>query len=234
MVRFALLAAAVALVAAVAPALAAQDHTITASDYVFTEANITIASGDRVYFANSGGVHNFVFEDGLRYPASAMPPGPAWNNLYRDFPAAGTYPYYCVTHGGPGGLGMSGTITVAAPPQPSPSPTPGPGGGGGGTMPAGVRSLSLAPGRFCARRGPKCRRPGVRLRIDLATPARVTGVLKRRAKRFGYVRFGTVAAGPRTLRFQRTSSGKRLKVGRYSLALRVDSAAVKTLRFRVR
>ncbi len=74
----------------------------------------------------------------------------------------------------------------------------------------------------------------MRLRIDLSAPARVTGVLKRRAKRFGRVDFGTVAAGPRTLRFQRTSSGKRLAAGRYSLALRVGGDDAKTLRFRIR
>ena len=74
----------------------------------------------------------------------------------------------------------------------------------------------------------------MRIRIDLSAPARVTGTLKRRAKRFGRVDFGTVAAGPRTLRFQRTTSGRRLKAGRYALALSVDGAAAETLRFRVR
>jgi hypothetical protein len=139
---------------------------------------------------------------------------------------------------------MSGVITVvaAAPtpapspaPTPSPTPTPEPGGGGGGTTPAGgqpvrVRTLALARGTFCAR----CKRPGVRLRIDLSAPARVTGVLKRRAKRFGRVDFGTVAAGPRTLRLRRTASGRRLVSGRYTLALSVDGAVAKTLRFRLR
>jgi plastocyanin len=28
------------------------------------------------------------------------------------FNAAGTYDFYCSNHGGPGGFGMSGTVTV--------------------------------------------------------------------------------------------------------------------------
>jgi plastocyanin len=236
------------LVVAAAPALAA-DHTITAlSNNQFDRPAIMIATGDRVLFANSGGSHNFAFEDGESYPVNPTGPGPAWNGLSRTFTAAGTYRYYCELHGTLT-TGMRGTITVTAappPPSPSPSPTPsptptpspppGPGGPSPeGTAPAQVRSLALASGRFCARRGPRCRRPGVRLRIDLSAPARVTGVLKRRAKRFGRVDFGTVAAGPRTLRLRRTTAGKRLRPGRYSLALRVDGAPVTpTLRFRVR
>ena len=97
-----------------------------------------------------------------------------------------------------------------------------------------MRSLKPAAKSFCARRSATCRKPGVRLKIDLSAPAQVRGVLKRKAKRFGSVDFGTVAAGPRTLRFQKTASGKRLKPGRYTLALTVDGAPAKTLRFRIR
>jgi plastocyanin len=251
MARLALSAAGVALVAAVTPAFAAQDHTITASNFQYTNGTITIATGDRVIFANSGGTHNFAFDPGPDYPEDPLPANDAaWNPPpSRTFDTPGTYPFHCEQHP----TQMTGTITVTgAPPTPTPSPAPSPApqpspspspspepGGSGGTTPAGglpvvVRSLTLAPGRFCARRGPKCRRPGVRLRIDLAAPARVTGVLKRRGKRFGRVDFGKVAAGPRTLRFRRTASGKRLTAGRYTLAVSVDGVTAKTLRFRVR
>ena len=248
MPRLALPAAAVAMVAvASSPALAA-DHTITASSNFFTDAAITIAPGDRVLFANAGGLHNFEFEDGPAFPASPTLPGAAWNGLERVFPSAGTYPYFCAQHGAPGGVGMSGVVTAAAPspgPQPGPGPSPQPGPQPGpqpsptGEPPAApgtvqVRTLEPVAARFCARRGPRCRRPGVRVRIDLSAPARVTGVLRRRAKRFGRVDFGTVAAGPRTLRFRRTAADKRLVAGRYTLAVSVDGDAAKTLAFRVR
>ena len=97
-----------------------------------------------------------------------------------------------------------------------------------------MRSLKPAAKSFCARRSAICRKPGVRLKIDLTAPAQVRGVLKRKAKRFGSVDFGTVSAGPRTLRFQKTASGKRLKPGRYTLAVTVDGAPAKTLRIRIR
>ena len=55
----------------------------------------------------------------------------------------------------------------------------------------------------------------------------------RRFKRFGAVEFGRVAAGPQRLRFVRTSAGRRLKPGRYRLALEA-AGAERTLAFRVR
>jgi plastocyanin len=251
--RLVLAAVTVGLIAAVAPALAAEDHTVTASDYVFAPRDITIAPGDRVVFANSGGSHNFVFEDGPRFPEEPTPAGDAvWNTpLSRVFTVAGTYRFYCAAHGGPGGAGMSGTVTVAAGgpvpvPTPTPTPTPTPGPSGQSPAPPGgnavqVRSLASAATSFCVRRSPECRRPGVRLRIDLSAPARVTGVLRRRsrragapARRFGRVDFGTVAAGPRTLTFKRTASGKRLTAGRYTLAASVRGAGTRSLGFRVR
>jgi hypothetical protein len=92
---------------------------------------------------------------------------------------------------------------------------------------------------FCTRRTTTCRRPGVRLRIDLSAAARVTGTLSRRARpgarfrRFGSLDFGRVAAGPRTLSFTRTKAGRRLTLGRYKLALKAAGAS-RSLAFRVR
>jgi hypothetical protein len=81
----------------------------------------------------------------------------------------------------------------------------------------------------------------VKVQIDLSRPARVTGTLTRRplrgrarAKRFGRVSFGTVAAGPRTLSFSRNTARKRLTAGRYKLKLTVAGRAPQTLSFKVR
>ena len=38
--------------------------------------------------------------------------GPPFPQFSRTFTAPGTFPYHCVIHGGPGGVGMSGTVTV--------------------------------------------------------------------------------------------------------------------------
>ena len=75
MPRLALPVAAVMLVAVASPPALAADHTITASDFTFTDDTLTIAPGDRVLFANAGGLHNFEFEDGPAFPANPTPAG---------------------------------------------------------------------------------------------------------------------------------------------------------------
>jgi plastocyanin len=227
---------------AVAPA-AAQGQTVTASDYRFSPGALPIAVGQTVTFTNSGGLHNVVFEDGPRFPdMPAFPSDPVWAaGPSRTFTIAGTYRYVCAAHEA---NGMTGTITVQAPGSPpsnppptNPPPPPPPGGAppppaAGGTPALEVRTLRTDGRTFCTKRGPRCPRPGVRVRIDLSVATPVGGTLTRRARRFGRVSFGTVAAGPRTLRFTRTSSGRRLTPGRYALALRIGTAR-QTLRFRV-
>jgi plastocyanin len=228
-----------ALAAAVMPALAADEVTITASSNQFTPAQVTIHAGDTVRFANAEGSHNFAFADGPSYPPTPTGPGAAWNNLSRTFTQAGTYGFVCDQH-----AEMTGTVTVlAATPTPTPTPTPtatpGPPTQGGAQLE--VRTLRMTATTFCTKRGPRCRRPGVKLKVDLSQPAEVTGTLSRRpprgkakAKRFGRVDFGTVAAGPRTLKFTKNAAGKRLTAGRYTLKLTIATRAPQTLSFRVR
>lgn len=213
---------------AVVPAFGAQAPTITASDRVFTPPEVEIASGGSVRLANSGGIHNFEFADGS-YPATPTEnTNPVWDDLSRTFDAAGDYAFVCGAH-----PEMTGVVHVrdpAATATPTPTAAPGPGADPApqpGSAPPVVRKLELAATRFCVR----C---AVRVRIDLSEPATVTGVLRRRARRFGRVRFGSVGAGPRTLRFRRTATGRRLLAGRYVLLLRVAAEAQPALRFRVR
>ena len=97
----------------------------------------------------------------------------------------------------------------------------------------------MAGSGFCTRRTATCRRPGVRLRIDLSAAAPVTGTVFRRARRgapfrrFGSLDFGRVAAGPRTLSFTRTKAGRRLTAASYRLALKA-AGSTRTVSFRVR
>jgi len=79
------------------------------------------------------------------------------------------------------------------------------------------------------------------VKIDLSQAAAVSGTLARRpprgetkAKRFGRLDFGTVAAGMRTLKFTKSSAGKRLTAGRYTLKLIVGGGPPQPLRFKVR
>lgn len=219
---------AVALVTGLVPVLQVQGTTITASDRVFTPREVTIAPGASVRLDNSGGFHNFVFADGS-YPAT--PTGdtdPVWDNLSRTFAQAGDYSFVCGAHSEMTGIVHVRDPAATATPTPTPTPDPGPQPQPQpGSAPLEVRELELAANRFCVR----C---AVRVRIDLSQPATVTGTLQRRGRRFGRVRFGTVGAGPRTLRFRRTATGRKLVAGRYVLALRVAGEPQPALRFRVR
>jgi plastocyanin len=235
----------VGLGVACVPALADGESTITASAAnEFEPPDLTIAAGETVTFANSGGLHNFRFADGPSYPDTPKDEtDPVWNGLSRTFTQPGDYAYSCDFHELQGMVGVvrvkAGGSTPTPPPAPPPTPPP-PAPSPPGAPPSDpgapleVRTLRLAGATFCTRRSRRCRRPGVRVRIDLSRPARVAGRLTRRGRRFGRVDLGTVPAGPRTLRFSRTAAGRRLSPGRYALALRVEDGARRTLRFRVR
>ena len=55
--------------------------------------------------------HNIVPDDGDSPPRSAAPADWPKSHVFR-LSAPGVYRYHCAVHGGPGGVGMSGTITV--------------------------------------------------------------------------------------------------------------------------
>jgi len=77
----------------------------------FSPSTLTINTGDTVIFKNGGGDHNVVADDNSF--TSGAPSTDAWS-ISQTFTTAGTKRYYCVVHGGPGGSGMSGVITVNA------------------------------------------------------------------------------------------------------------------------
>jgi hypothetical protein len=199
-----------------------------------------INPGDTVTFVNDSGQHNVRFADGLfTSPATPMLPA-GWPSppASRTFNQAGSFNFSCDLHA----PGMRGTVIVG-----SSTTGPGPGTGGPGqpgsptTGPGvlSIQSVSLPRRRFCNTRGKRCRRPGVRFTIDLSTAGRLTGTLRRRplrgsrrARRFGTVNFGQVAAGSRRLSFRRTSAGRRLTSGRYTLTLKAGSDTL-VLRFSV-
>lgn len=248
--------AAVGLAAVAVPAIGA-DQTVHAvgarmDEYgtlpdLFSPSSVTVAPGESVTWVNDGGTHNVKFEDGqFEAPADPAPPA-AWpaTSPKRTFPQAGTYRFYCELHGAPGGTGMSGVVRVGSQSTPPPTGTPGPGPGPGPGSPgvpsadAKIESLSLLARRACTRRGRRCRRPGVRLRINLSKPARVTGTLKRRAltgrgraRGYGNLDFGTISAERQVLRFTRTRSRRRLSPGRYTLTIRAGQDS-RLLRFTV-
>jgi len=92
----------------------------------FSPSSVTIHPGDTVRWTFSSGGHsttsgspgmpNNLWDSGIRSQ------GAVFNHT---FPSAGTFPYYCIPHGGC--CGMTGTVTVTSPtPTPTPPPMPGP------------------------------------------------------------------------------------------------------------
>jgi plastocyanin len=177
----------VTLVAMVLPSASfGADQTVSVGSNFFSPRNVTVGQGERVTWMNTSGSHNVVFDDGsFTAPPSDDPSN--WTR-FRDFNVApGTYGYYCVLHGGPGGVGMSGTVTVSGgtpPPAPPPPPAPAP----PGTPPAPPPKL-----RVSLKVSDRTPRPGQRVRFSgLVRPQQDrSSLLIQRRKRNG--RFKTVA-----------------------------------------
>jgi plastocyanin len=79
----------------------------------FQPADLTIPAGQTVnwFWPPGSANHNVVPDDNDSPPGSGAPAGyPTY--LSYQFTVPGVYHYYCQVHGGPGGAGMAGTITV--------------------------------------------------------------------------------------------------------------------------
>jgi plastocyanin len=84
-------------------------HDISVSNFSFNPAQLTIQVGDTVRWTNLGGLHSVVADDNS-FTSGAVSSS-AWV-FEHPFNSVGSNPYYCGQHGGSGGLGMSGVITV--------------------------------------------------------------------------------------------------------------------------
>jgi plastocyanin len=136
----------------------------------------TIFQGESVTWTNAGGRHNVVFDDGrFTYPTTASTE--AWTSPPLPFNEVGTFRYYCAVHGGPGGVGMAGRVTVNQPPgtppgepgsPPGPPGPPPPGPPGSPPRPPGSPPGTPAPG---TAPGAKLATT-VSLRVSDATPIR--------------------------------------------------------------
>lgn len=83
--------------------------TIPANANLFTPRSIIINLGDTVTWQYPQGamLHNVRSDTGI---FTSGPPAAAPWTFSHTFFTAGTYPYYCETHGGVGGVGMSGIV----------------------------------------------------------------------------------------------------------------------------
>ena len=106
----------VTLLASASPALAANQTVIANEFNQFVPKHVTVDPGNMVTWNNmsGGGLHNVHFDDNsFQQPPFAS--NAAWS-VSKTFPTPGLYGYYCDVHGGPNGVGMSGTVTVTGGP----------------------------------------------------------------------------------------------------------------------
>jgi len=87
-------------------------HNVELSNFQFSPDNLTIEVGDTVRWTNVMGTHNVLADDNS---FTSGPAAPAPWTFEHVFTATGINPYYCEPHGGAGGSGMSGVITVEQP-----------------------------------------------------------------------------------------------------------------------
>jgi plastocyanin len=82
----------------------------------FQPADLIVSAGQTVnwYWPAGSANHNVVPDDNDSPPKSGAPATYPKFHSYQ-FTVPGVYRYYCEVHGGPGGAGMSGTITVVGP-----------------------------------------------------------------------------------------------------------------------
>lgn len=103
-------------------ASSAAQINVTIGDSFFSPKNITINVSDTVVWTHVGGAGHTVTADNGSFTSGTLQGGQSYS---QTFTAVGVYPYYCMPHGSPGGVGMSGTITVvAAAPLSAPPPAP--------------------------------------------------------------------------------------------------------------
>jgi plastocyanin len=92
-----------------APPQATVPTTVAIQVLQFVPQDITVPVGTRVAWVNDGGRHQIVADDGT---FQSQPLTTAQQRFVYQFRRAGVFPYHCYFHGGPGGKGMSGVITV--------------------------------------------------------------------------------------------------------------------------
>lgn len=86
--------------------------TVQMVDSAFEPVDITIPVGTTVVWENSGSLPHTATADDGSFDSGTVNAG---GTFAMTFTEAGEIPYYCRFHGGPGGQGMAGTITVTSP-----------------------------------------------------------------------------------------------------------------------
>ncbi len=78
-------------------------------DFTYGPVDITIPAGTSINFINQGEFEHSATDDDGAWDTGLFGTG---GEATIVFDTPGTYPYYCILHGTPGGNGMAGTVTV--------------------------------------------------------------------------------------------------------------------------
>jgi plastocyanin len=88
-------------------------HIIEVEDFTFTPQDITVEVGDTILWIWTGLIPHTTTSDTVSgddsWNSGLLSEGDEFSIIIQH---AGFHPYYCIPHGSPGGIGMSGTITV--------------------------------------------------------------------------------------------------------------------------
>ncbi len=85
------------------------DAAVSIANFAFDETAMTVAVGTTVTWTNEDGAPHTVTADDGAFDSGNMDSGDVFSFTFEE---PGTYAYFCEYHGGAGGQGMAGTITV--------------------------------------------------------------------------------------------------------------------------
>jgi plastocyanin len=91
------------------PTLAPRETIVVMQDFAFAPQTITIKAGTTVMWINQDNAPHTATADDNSFDTGPLTQGQSGSITF-DKP--GEFPYYCLFHGGPGGVGMAGKIVV--------------------------------------------------------------------------------------------------------------------------
>ena len=90
-------------------------HIVEVADFEFIPQDITVSAGDTIRYVWTGEIPHTVTSDAVSgassFDSGLLEEGATFDLILEE---TGTHPYYCIPHGGPGGIGMAGSVTVNA------------------------------------------------------------------------------------------------------------------------
>jgi plastocyanin len=89
--------------------VAGDEAEVEMEDFKFNPPVLVVRIGTTVKFANKDEVQHTATSDTGVFDSGYLSKG---EEYFFTFTEPGTYPYYCIPHGGPGGQGMAATIIV--------------------------------------------------------------------------------------------------------------------------